>query len=144
MPRCAFLAVVLVCCAGVARGGTVAGATGRSVDVPAPLAHVVPAGPPPAILLDAAVTPDLMLGWTSSVPDDARALSEGHAAIVPNTPCGWLDKLPSINRFPGLAWPEDADPRTGAPLFNPVIHGRSLISHQLDTLRAAVHPVKHD
>ena len=64
------------CCGGPAPRwpATVVDATGRSVEVPEQIARVLPAGPPAAILL-AALAPDLMLGWTSPVSDNARALS---------------------------------------------------------------------
>jgi iron complex transport system substrate-binding protein len=85
MLRRAFLAVLLLCCAGAAWGATVIDATGRSVDVPEHVARVLPAGPPAAILL-AALAPDLMLGWTSPVSDNARALLSPEAARLPQVP----------------------------------------------------------
>ena len=65
--------------------GTVVDATGRSVEVPEQIARVLPAGPPAAILL-AALAPDLMLGWTSPVSDNARALLAPEAAKLPQVP----------------------------------------------------------
>jgi iron complex transport system substrate-binding protein len=85
MLRRAFLAVSLLCWAGAALGGTVVDATGRSIDVPDHISRVLPAGPPAAILL-AAVAPDLMLGWTSPVSDNARALLSPEAARLPQVP----------------------------------------------------------
>jgi iron complex transport system substrate-binding protein len=85
MLRRAFLAVSLLCWAGVAFGGTVVDATGRSVEVPEHIARVLPAGPPAAVLL-AALAPDLMLGWTSPVADAARALLSPEAAGLPLVP----------------------------------------------------------
>jgi iron complex transport system substrate-binding protein len=85
MLRCAFLAMSLLCWAGAALGGTVVDATGRSIKVPDHVARVLPAGPPAAILL-AAVAPDLMLGWTSPVSDNARALLSPNAARLPQVP----------------------------------------------------------
>jgi len=82
MLRLACLAISLLCCAGSARGGTVVDDTGRSIDVPDHVMHVLPAGPPAAILL-AALAPDLMLGWTSPVSDDARALISPETAQLP-------------------------------------------------------------
>jgi iron complex transport system substrate-binding protein len=85
MLRRAFIAVSLLCWAGAAFGATVVDATGRSVVVPEQIRRVLPAGPPAAILL-AAVAPDLMLGWTSPVPDNARALLSPEAARLPQVP----------------------------------------------------------
>jgi iron complex transport system substrate-binding protein len=85
MLRRAFLAVSLLCWAGAALGGTVVDATGRSIDVPDHVTRVLPAGPPAAILL-AALAPDLMLGWTSPVSDDARTLLSPEAARLPQVP----------------------------------------------------------
>ena len=85
MLRRAFLAVSLLCWAGAAVGGTVVDATGRSIDVPDHVTRVLPAGPPAAILL-AAIAPDLMLGWTSPVSDDARALLSREAGKLPQVP----------------------------------------------------------
>jgi iron complex transport system substrate-binding protein len=69
----------------VALAGEVTDATGRTVLVPDQIAHVVPAGPPAAVLL-AAVAPDLMLGWPSPLPDSARALLPPAAANLPQIP----------------------------------------------------------
>jgi iron complex transport system substrate-binding protein len=85
MLRHAFLAMLLLCWAGAASGGTVVDATGRSIEVPEHIARVLPAGPPAAILL-AALAPDLMLGWTSPVPDAARALLAPEAMKLPQVP----------------------------------------------------------
>lgn len=57
-------------------------ATGRTVAVPDQISHVLPAGPPAAILLES-VAPDLMLGWPGPVSDPARALLPPIAAAVP-------------------------------------------------------------
>src|SRR5215472_14939468 len=85
MLRRACLVLALLCWTGTAWGGTVVDATGRSVDVPDHIARVLPAGPPAAILL-AAIAPDLMLGWTSPVSDDARALLSPEAGKLPQVP----------------------------------------------------------
>ena len=85
MPQRALLAVWLLCWAGAALGGTVVDATGRSVELPEHIARVLPAGPPAAILL-AVLAPDLMLGWTSPVSDNARALLAPEAAGLPLVP----------------------------------------------------------
>src|SRR6516225_9576300 len=81
----ACLVLSLLCWAGTAWGGTVVDATGRSVEVPEHVTRVLPAGPPAAILL-AALAPDLMLGWTSPISDDARALLSPEAARQPRVP----------------------------------------------------------
>jgi iron complex transport system substrate-binding protein len=85
MLRRAFLRVSLACWAGAALAGTVVDATGRSVEVPEQIARVLPAGPPAAILL-AALAPDLMLGWTSTVSDNTRSLLSPEAAELPQVP----------------------------------------------------------
>src|SRR5215471_18626889 len=85
MLRYLLLAVSLLCCAGTAFAATVTDATGRSMEVPEHIARVLPAGPPAAILL-VALAPDLMLGWTSPVSDNARALLAPEAARLPQVP----------------------------------------------------------
>ena len=85
MLRRAFLVLSLLCWSGAALAGAVVDATGRSVEVPEQIARVLPAGPPAAILL-AALAPDLMLGWTSPVSDNARALLAPEAAKLPQVP----------------------------------------------------------
>jgi iron complex transport system substrate-binding protein len=62
---------LLWCCA--AFGAEVTDSTGRTVQVPAEILHVLPAGPPAAILLEA-IAPDLMVGWPGPLSDDAKAL----------------------------------------------------------------------
>jgi iron complex transport system substrate-binding protein len=78
------LVVLLLWCAA-ARAGEVTDATGRVVQVPDRAARVLPAGPPAAVLL-AAIAPDLMLGWSSPVSDNARALLSPDAAKLPQIP----------------------------------------------------------
>lgn len=85
MLRWAFLVLSLLSWSGTAWGGAVVDASGRSVTVPEQIERVVPAGPPAAILL-AAVAPDLMLGWPSSLPDKARSLLAPEAAKLPQVP----------------------------------------------------------
>jgi iron complex transport system substrate-binding protein len=85
MLRRTLLAMSLLCWAGAAQAGTVVDATGRSVEVPERIARVLPAGPPAAILL-AALAPDLMLGWTSPVSDNARALLAPEAGKLAQVP----------------------------------------------------------
>jgi len=60
-------------CSGVAPAAEVTDSTGRAIQIPDRILHVVPAGPPAAILLEA-IAPDLMVGWPGPVSDDARAL----------------------------------------------------------------------
>ncbi len=85
MLRCALLAISLLWCSGAALAASVTDATGRPVEVPERIARVLPAGPPAAVFL-AALAPDLMLGWTSPVPADARALLAPEAARLPQVP----------------------------------------------------------
>jgi iron complex transport system substrate-binding protein len=85
MLRRAFLVLSLLCWARVALGSTVVDATGRSIEMPERITRVLPAGPPAAVLL-AALAPDLMLGWTSPVPDNARALIAEEATKLPQIP----------------------------------------------------------
>jgi iron complex transport system substrate-binding protein len=85
MLRRAMLALSLLWWSGAALAGTVVDATGRSVEVPEQIARVLPAGPPAAILL-AALAPDLMLGWTSPVSDNARTYLSPDAARLPQVP----------------------------------------------------------
>jgi iron complex transport system substrate-binding protein len=58
---------------GIALAAEVTDSTGRSVQVPDRIMHVVPAGPPAAILLEA-IAPDLMVGWPGPLSDEAKAL----------------------------------------------------------------------
>lgn len=70
---------------GAAVAAEVVDATGRTVEVPDHIAHVIPAGPPAAVLLEA-VAPDLMAGWPSPLSEDARALLSSEAAKLPQIP----------------------------------------------------------
>lgn len=54
-------------------GVEVTDSTGRTVQVPAQITHVLPAGPPAAILIEA-IAPDLMVGWPGPLSDAAKAL----------------------------------------------------------------------
>jgi iron complex transport system substrate-binding protein len=86
MLRRTFLLVLLLFFSSrSAWSATVLDATGRSITVPEHISHVLPAGPPAAILL-AAVAPDLMLGWPSSLSDEARSLLAPEAAKLPQVP----------------------------------------------------------
>jgi iron complex transport system substrate-binding protein len=60
-------------CSGPILAAEVTDSTGRTVQVPGNISHVLPAGPPAAILLEA-IAPDLMTGWPGPLSDDAKAL----------------------------------------------------------------------
>jgi iron complex transport system substrate-binding protein len=68
-----------------AQAGNIVDATGRTVQVPDQITRVLPAGPPAAILLEV-LAPDLMLGWTSALPDAPRAMLAPAAATLPQIP----------------------------------------------------------
>jgi iron complex transport system substrate-binding protein len=79
---------VLLCClfwSTAALSDAVTDATGRAVEVPDRVRHVVPAGPPAAVLL-LSIAPDLMMGWPGPVPERARALLAPDAAALPQIP----------------------------------------------------------
>jgi len=84
MLRSALLALALLH-ANASFAAEVVDATGRSVVVPAQVTRVLPAGPPAAVLL-AALAPDLMLGWTSPVSDQARSFLSPAATGQPQVP----------------------------------------------------------
>jgi iron complex transport system substrate-binding protein len=69
----------------VATAAELTDATGRTVQIPDHIAHIVPAGPPAAVLLEA-VAPDLMVGWPSPLSDAARAILSPEAAKNPQIP----------------------------------------------------------
>jgi iron complex transport system substrate-binding protein len=85
MLRRAFIAISLLWWSGTALAADIVDATGRNVQVPEHIERVLPAGPPAAILL-AVLAPDLMLGWTSPVSDEARAYLSPEAATLPQVP----------------------------------------------------------
>ena len=60
-------------------------ATGRVVHAPDHPTHVLPAGPPAALLV-AAIAPDLMLGWPMPLPDTARAWLSPELAKLQGVP----------------------------------------------------------
>jgi iron complex transport system substrate-binding protein len=66
-------------CSGVALAAEVTDSTGRAVQIPDRISHVLPAGPPAAILLEA-IAPDLMVGWPGPLSDDAKSLLPNSAA----------------------------------------------------------------
>jgi iron complex transport system substrate-binding protein len=76
---------VLLVWSNLALARQVTDAAGPVVQVPDQIAHVLPAGPPAAVLL-AAIAPDLLLGWPSPLSDDARALLSPEAGKRPQIP----------------------------------------------------------
>ena len=84
MLRRAFLALALMS-SGAAMADDVVDATGRGVRVPERIRHILPAGPPAAVLL-AAVAPDLMLGWPMPLSPAARELLPPEVAQLPQIP----------------------------------------------------------
>jgi hypothetical protein len=110
--------VLPLLCSVLALAAEVTDSTGRSVQVPDRIMHVVPAGPPAAVLLEA-IAPDLMAGWPGPLagsdpatretlmrPDawkSARSVRDGHAFVATALPFGRVEEPPSINRPPG--WP---------------------------------------
>jgi iron complex transport system substrate-binding protein len=83
--RSRVIVILMVLWSGGAGAADVVDATGRTVQVPDHVAHVVPAGPPAAVLLEA-IAPDLMAGWPSPVSDAARALLPPDVAKLPQIP----------------------------------------------------------
>jgi iron complex transport system substrate-binding protein len=71
LPRLTLILPLL--CYSTALAAEVTDSTGRSVQVPDQILHVVPAGSPAAILL-AAIAPEPMVGWPGLLSDDAKAL----------------------------------------------------------------------
>jgi iron complex transport system substrate-binding protein len=67
---------------GATLAAEVVDATGRSVVIPEHVGRIVPAGPPAAVLLEA-IAPDLMVGWPSPLPEEARAMLSQDAAKLP-------------------------------------------------------------
>jgi iron complex transport system substrate-binding protein len=85
MYRGAYLILALLWC-GAAPAAEVVDSAGRIVQVPDRVAHIVPAGPPAAVLLEA-LAPDLMAGWPAPMlPDGARAILSPEAAKLPQIP----------------------------------------------------------
>jgi iron complex transport system substrate-binding protein len=78
------LALLLLCCEA-ASAAEIVDATGRHVAIPEHVAHVLPAGPPAAVLLEA-IAPDLMVGWPEPVSDAARATLPPPADTLPQIP----------------------------------------------------------
>jgi iron complex transport system substrate-binding protein len=84
--------LLLLVLPGVAFATDVVDATGRTVVVPDQVRHVLPAGPPAAVLM-LAVAPDLMMGWPHKPDAGSLALLRPEAAALPEVP--------------GLGHPED-------------------------------------
>jgi iron complex transport system substrate-binding protein len=83
--RSRVIVILMMLWPGVASAAEVVDATGRTVQVPDHITHVVPAGPPAAVLLEA-IAPDLMAGWPAPVSESARALLSPDAAKLPQIP----------------------------------------------------------
>ncbi len=79
------IVILITLWSGAATAAEIVDATGRQVQVPDQISHVVPAGPPAAVLLEA-VAPDLLVRWPSPLPDQARALLSPDAAHQPQIP----------------------------------------------------------
>ncbi len=77
--------IVAVVWSGVAVAAEVVDSAGRIVQIPDHVAHVVPAGPPASVLLEA-LAPDLMIGWPGPLSDSARAILAPEAAKRPQIP----------------------------------------------------------
>lgn len=77
--------LVALLLASRARAAEIVDATGRHVTVPDHIAHVLPAGPPAAVLM-AVLAPDLMLGWPHGPPEAARDWLPPEVAGLPAVP----------------------------------------------------------
>jgi iron complex transport system substrate-binding protein len=73
------IVILPLLCSSVGLAAEVTDSTGRTVQVPDRILHVLPAGPPAAVLLEA-IAPDLMVGWPGPLSDDAKALLPDSAA----------------------------------------------------------------
>jgi len=77
--------ILAVVWAAIANAAEVVDSAGRIVRVPDRVTHVVPAGPPASVLLEA-VAPDLMTGWPLPLPEAARAILSPEAAKLRQIP----------------------------------------------------------
>ncbi len=68
-----------------ASAASITDATGRSVTIPDHVGHVLPAGPPAAVLLEA-LAPDLMIGWPHALSPAQRAMLPDAVASLPPVP----------------------------------------------------------
>lgn len=84
MIRIALLLSAL-CAPPQALAAEVADATGRTVTVPDRIVHVLPAGPPAAVLL-AAIAPGQTMGFTAKLSDAAKAALPPDLANLPPVP----------------------------------------------------------
>jgi iron complex transport system substrate-binding protein len=73
------IVILPLLCSSVGLAAEVTDSTGRAVQIPDRILHVLPAGPPAAVLLEA-IAPDLMVGWPGPLSDDAKALLPDSAA----------------------------------------------------------------
>ena len=80
-----FLLAVLLLLPSAARAAELVDATGRHVALPAHVAHVLPAGPPAAVLLEA-LAPDLMIGWPNKPSPAAAKWLPSAVAGLPAAP----------------------------------------------------------
>jgi len=79
------LAALLALALTDAHATTFTDAAGRIVEVPEHPLHVLPAGPPAAVLL-IGLAPDLMLGWPGDLGDASKALLAPEAASLKSVP----------------------------------------------------------
>lgn len=103
--------VLLLLSSGAARAAEVADATGRTVTVSDHIAHVLPASPAAAVLLEA-VAPDLMIGWPVLVRPDARAMLAPASSQVPEIP-PLTGKVSVISEITGVKPEPDSGVRLG-------------------------------
>jgi iron complex transport system substrate-binding protein len=85
MLRLALFLLVPLAWLAAAQAEMVVDATGRQVSVPDHVAHVLPAGPPAAVLL-AAIAPDESMGFTGNLSPQARASLAEPVASTPKLP----------------------------------------------------------
>jgi iron complex transport system substrate-binding protein len=83
--RTRLVLVLLLAWPAVSIAAEIVDSTGRTVQIPDHVSHIVPAGPPAAILLEA-IAPELMAGWPSPLSEDARAMLSPDAAKLPQIP----------------------------------------------------------
>jgi iron complex transport system substrate-binding protein len=83
--RSRLILVLLVAWSTVSFAAEIVDATGRTVQIPDHVTHILPAGPPAAVLLEA-IAPDRMAGWPSPLSEDARAMLSPDAAKLPQIP----------------------------------------------------------
>lgn len=79
------LVFAVIFSASVATAAEVTDATGRTVAVPDHIQHILPAGPPAAVLI-AAIAPNRMIGFPAAVSNDSRTLLAQAATDLPPVP----------------------------------------------------------